>query len=127
MSVHNVKVVNIRPKYVNLQKWCEDPENVYIGRRGVVFIDKIRYPLQDSIWCNPFKIGKDGDRDEVICKYEKYIRDKLEKNPVLRDELKKLKNKNLGCWCAPDKCHGDILLKILHEDEQKKNVEEEQR
>lgn len=125
MSVHNVKVVNIRPKYVNLQKWCEDPENVYIGRRGVVFIDKIRYPLQDSIWCNPFKIGKDGDRDEVICKYEKFIRNKLEKNPVLREELKKLKNKNLGCWCAPDKCHGDILLKLLNEESLKKNVEEE--
>jgi hypothetical protein len=29
--------------------------------------------------------------------------------------LKKLKNKVLGCWCYPEKCHGDILIKILEE------------
>ena len=31
---------------------------------------------------------------------------------------KKLKNKVLGCWCKPDKCHGDILIKILNEIEE---------
>ncbi len=115
--IKNVKVANIRPKYENLQSWCEDENNVYIGRRGVVFIDNKRYPQNDSIWCNPYKIGKDGDRDEVIAKYEIYIRNKLEKEPMMKEELKKLKNKNLGCWCSPDKCHGDVLLKILNENE----------
>jgi hypothetical protein len=23
--------------------------------------------------------------------------------------------KNLGCWCKPEKCHGDILIKIIEE------------
>lgn len=32
MSVVNVKVGNIRPKYSNLREWMEDPTNVYIGR-----------------------------------------------------------------------------------------------
>ena len=23
-----------------------------------------------------------------------------------------LKDKRLGCWCKPEKCHGDILVEI---------------
>jgi hypothetical protein len=30
------------------------------------------------------------------------------------NQLIKLKGKNLGCWCKPDKCHGDILLEIIN-------------
>ena len=29
--------------------------------------------------------------------------------------LEELVDKNLGCWCYPDKCHGDILFKLLKE------------
>ncbi len=29
--------------------------------------------------------------------------------------LHKLKGKRLGCWCHPDKCHGDILVELLEE------------
>ena len=62
-----MKVQHIRPKgYENLRAWCTDESNEYIGRRGVVFIDKKRYPEEDSVWANPYKIGKDGDRDEVL-------------------------------------------------------------
>ncbi len=114
-TIVNVKVGNIRPKYNNLKEWCEDPDNIYIGRRGIVFVDKMRYPLNDSIWCNPYKIDKDGTRDEVINKYEVYIRNRLINNPELKEELKKLKNKNLGCWCYPEKCHGNVLMKIINE------------
>ncbi len=114
-KVKNVKVVNIRPGFKDLKEWCEHPDNVYIGRRGIVFVDKKRYPTEDSIWCNPYKIGKDGDRDEVIQKYEIYIRNRLEKEVGLKDELKRLKDKNLGCWCAPEPCHGDVLIKLIQE------------
>ncbi len=66
-----------------------------------------------SKWGNPFVIGKDGDREEVIKKYEEYIRNKPE---LLRD-LHELKNKRLGCWCKPRyACHGDILVKLLEEE-----------
>ena len=42
MAVVNCKVANIRPKYENLQEWMEDPNNVYIGRGGIVFINNQR-------------------------------------------------------------------------------------
>lgn len=38
MSVVNVKVTYIRPSFMNLEEWCKDANNVYIGRKGVVFV-----------------------------------------------------------------------------------------
>lgn len=70
---------------------------VYIGR--------------PSKWGNPFVIGKDGTREEVIAKYEQWIR----QNPVLMDALPELKGKTLACWCSPQVCHGDVLVKLVRE------------
>ena len=82
-------------KVVHCKKESYD---VYIGR--------------GSIWGNPFKIGKDGTRDDVISKYEAYIMNKRS----LIDRLPELIDKTLGCWCSPKSCHGDIL-KVMIEDE----------
>lgn len=61
-------------------------------------------------WGNPFSIGKDGTREEVIKKYENYLLG----NTDLMNSLHELKNKTLGCWCKPKDCHGDILLKYAN-------------
>ena len=112
-KVVNVKVKHIRPKYDNLKEWMTDPMNVYIGRRGVVFINKRRFPDNDSVWANPFKVGKDGTRDEVVAKYRKYITLRLATDSNLRKKLKQLKGKHLGCWCAPCACHADVLVDLI--------------
>jgi hypothetical protein len=120
MSVCNCKVKFIRPEYANLKEWCKDEKNVYIGRKGIVFIKneitekKERYPKISSVFCNPFKVGKDGNREEVIEKYENYITEKIQLEPELKIRLIEMKNKNLGCWCYPEKCHGDILIDIIN-------------
>jgi len=62
-------------------------------------------------WGNPFKIGKDGNREEVVEKYEKWIRN----HPKLLKCLPELVGKRLGCWCKPKVCHGDVLLKLMKE------------
>ena len=54
MSVVNCKVKYIRPEYTNLKIWMEDGNNIYIGRAGVVFIDKQRFPKSASKFANPF-------------------------------------------------------------------------
>lgn len=111
----NVKVSNVKVKFIrsegyhNLKEWCKNPNNLYIGRKGVVFIDGERFPKNSSIWANPYKIGKDGTRAEVLEKYRKYITSKIESGEV---KLNELKGKNLGCWCHPDGCHGDILVSL---------------
>ena len=44
------------------------------------------------------------------------IRDrmKIEKEPELKSKLILMKRKNLGCWCHPEYCHGDILLELIN-------------
>lgn len=112
--VVNVKVAYIRPQYNNLKEWCADKTNLYIGRKGIVFIDGERYPKQDSPWANPFKISDDLTRDDVVNKYRKYILTKLKKDEL---NIKDIRHKRLGCWCVePNKdviCHGHILIDIL--------------
>jgi hypothetical protein len=121
MSVKNVKVAFIRKEeYDNLKEWMEDEDNVYIGRKGVVFIadenGKQRFPKENSPFHNPFKIDKDNTREDVLKKYKIYIKDKL-KDKNFRKMLYSLKGKNLGCWCCPEKCHGDILLELINQNE----------
>jgi hypothetical protein len=113
MSVCNVKVEYIRPRYKNLKEWCEDPQNVYIGRGGIVFIDKKRYPTKDSVWANPYKINADNSREQVLELYRAHITEHLNKEASLRVQLETLRGKTLGCWCYPEPCHGDILLSLL--------------
>ena len=61
-----------------------------------------------SKWGNPFVIGKDGTREEVIQKYKAYILTKFPKEYIVSE----LKDKKLGCYCYPLPCHGDILKEI---------------
>lgn len=91
----------------------DDPQNVYIDRAGVVFVNKEIYPKQASPFANPYKIGKHGTREQVLQKYRVYILEKLEKELSLKKELESLKCKNLECWCHPEPCHGDILLELI--------------
>lgn len=110
-KVVSVKVKYIRPKYNDLREWRREKNNVYIGRAGVVFIDRVRYPKVGSLWANPFKVGKDGSREEVLDLYEEYVRG----NELMMRLLPDLKGKTLGCWCKPEGCHGDVLVKLLNE------------
>lgn len=64
------------------------------------------YIGRGSKWGNPFRIGVDGDRDTVIAKYESWLRDQ---HHLLR-ALDELRGRDLVCFCAPDTCHGDLLL-----------------
>jgi len=72
--------------------------------RDVVYIGR------PSKWGNPFVIGKDGDRASVILKYENYLLN----SPELLKQLDELRGKDLVCFCAPNACHGDVLIKILN-------------
>lgn len=114
IKICNVKVSNIRPKYNNLKEWINDPNNIYIGRKGIVFIDGQRYPSQDSIFANPFKISGNDTRDIVIEKYKKYLLEKIKNKEITNKDILQLKGKNLGCWCCPEKCHWDVLLEIIN-------------
>jgi hypothetical protein len=82
----------------NDQQFIKDlgKDAVYIGR--------------GSKWGNPFIIPKDGDRDEVILKYA----EKLIEDTSLLGSIGELTGKYLVCYCAPEACHGDILIELAN-------------
>ena len=71
--------------------------DVYIGRPGP--------------WGNPFVIGEDGSRDEVIAKYRSHLWERVKASPEFVSKLASLHGKVLGCYCAPQPCHGDVLVR----------------
>lgn len=85
-----------------------DEYDLYIGRANG------RKRLKASPFANPFVIGRDGDREGVVAKYEDYLRSR----PDLMARLPELRGKRLGCWCAPSACHGDLLARLADEGEQ---------
>jgi hypothetical protein len=83
-----------KPCVVHCKK---DIYDVYIGR--------------PSKWGNPFTIGRDGDRGTVVRLYKEWILTQ----PDLLAALPELKGKVLACWCAPQLCHGDVLLELAND------------
>jgi len=84
-------------KVLNKYKDIIPSDAVYIGR--------------GSKWGNPFRIGVDGTREEVIQKYQRW----LTRQPALviaaRSELK---GKDLVCFCTPKQCHGTTLWNLAN-------------
>ena len=78
----------------NLSNVSRKMIDVYIGR--------------PSRWGNPFNLTASTDRREVIRKYAQYL---LGRPDLLRD-VGQLRGKVLGCWCAPQRCHGDVLARL---------------
>ena len=88
------------PRVVNKSELRHKPYlvGVYVGR--------------PSKWGNPFQIGRDGTRAEVVQKYRQFI---CERPDLIADAKEELCGHDLICWCAPLACHGDVLLEIANE------------
>ena len=84
------------PNVVNRRTARARPGDVYIGR--------------PSRWGNPFVIGRDGTRDQVIELYRRRLWTDLHEGRTSRSDLAALVGKRLVCWCAPAPCHGDVLV-----------------
>ena len=86
-------------KVVNRDKG--DDYDIYIGR--------------GSVWGNPYRIGHDGDREEVIRKYEyDFQRKFLKPFDNFEENSKKINGKILACHCKPYACHGDVIAKFFN-------------
>ncbi len=91
MSERKTRVVNCK----------SENYDVYIGR--------------PSKWGNPFKIGKDGSRQEVILKFKNMI---ITNTELIKQIPVEIRGKTLGCWCTPDACHGDVLVELADKDQE---------
>jgi hypothetical protein len=107
--LHNV--ANVRDEGILQALQDRDPRLVYCGRANV------RFGLTESRWHNPFRIGPDGTRDEVIGKFEEY----LMADEALMEMLPSLRGKILVCWCKPESCHCEVLTHWAHQRSQERN------
>ena len=121
------KVCNCRVKYIrpagfdNLRDWMDDPNHVYVGRRGIVFLknksgQNERFPKKHSLFANIHRLA--------AVNYKKWIRAQILDNPqrfgvytigekdddedddeeTIQLALMGLKGKTLGCWCVQSAC-----------------------
>lgn len=87
------------PVVVNIKGTRDFPEyTLYIGRS----MNMGGWKLSKSKWFNPFPVKQYG-LEESLRRYEEYLKDNL------LDDLHELTGQHLGCWCKPNRCHGDIL------------------
>ena len=112
--------------YKSFGQWYDGENNIYIGRNAAKYAQRGVY---DSKWANPFtcldwSVSKEEWvlEDLVKC-YENYVR----KNPQLMNSLHELEGKQLGCWCKPGPCHGDVLVKLYKEKYEKQPSEKKRK
>nr|DAE39524.1 MAG TPA: protein of unknown function (DUF4326) [Bacteriophage sp.] len=105
-----------------------DDTNALLGvsARPIIIVNKHHgksgeYIGRGSPLGNPFIIGKDGSREQVIAKYRVWLNEQImRKNPVVLNELNRLGNKAidekglaLQCFCYPKPCHGEVIKEKL--------------
>jgi hypothetical protein len=83
------------------------PGVIYVGRAAP------RLGLPASPFANPFRIGPDGGRADVIQRYRSWILGR----PDLLLRLHELRGRPLACWCAPEACHAHVLEALVDADE----------
>ena len=118
-----VKVNNLRKLgYESLKEWIADEKNLYVGRRGRIFITsesdfpfgkKEIFHYKGSRWQNPYKVtGKLAKAvEDSLRLYKKHL-----KESGLIEEISELEGLNLGCFCNDsDLCHAQLLVDLLDE------------
>ena len=129
-QVVNVKVAELRKHGVQtLKDWLLDPNHLYIGR-SMCYVEG----ATSSKWRNPYPLSRLGEGgalpnphpailrlersvkvrtkyslEEALELYEKHVRENL------WEDLEELEGKVLGCWCAPQPCHGNVLQRLYSE------------
>ena len=82
-----------------------------VGRRPAPHPVNVGRPTK---WGNPFVIGRKpaprrpGDARRVVARYRAWIAPQ----PALLAALDELRGKHLVCWCAPERCHAEVLLDL---------------
>lgn len=85
----------------------------------------LNFPTIVRIYTNPYKVGRDGDLDEVLAAYEGHARRLFRMYPSALANLRSVFSRGVvfGCWCPaksggwltlddPEICHGQVLLRL---------------
>lgn len=113
-AIDNITVVRVRAKVTGeLVQGCD----LYVGRACY----RKPWRQQASEFANPFSAKRYG-RAESLVLYEQHVRDTPELwhglDQIAVVALKQYQTglpMSLGCWCAPEPCHADVIVKLLKE------------
>lgn len=99
------RVVNLR------RRGCE----VYIGR-GPGGTHMMNTDPRERGWLgNPYIVNNEDERIDAVLNFLDDFVDKLKSDEEFYNEVKKIEGRNLGCFCAPKLCHGDVIIKFIED------------
>jgi len=95
----------------------------FIGK-DKIYIGRATKSLDRSVLANQYAIGFDGDRDQVIELYRRWLWYQVnigEGNPngAFKELLRIARLVKAGnpviltCWCKPLACHGDVIVRCV--------------
>jgi len=84
------------PRILNKKTDRIPPGAYYCGRPG---------PLG-----NPFVIGRDGTRDQVVDKFDAWVQTQQRLMAIITT----LEGRDLICWCAPLRCHCEPIRRLAN-------------
>ena len=98
------RVIHIKDTPSNYK---ENKEYVYIGRAG---------KGESGYFGNPFPLKNYKNRVECMEAFKKYFYDRIENDEEYRNKIMELKDKILVCFCAPQLCHGNLIVEYLNKE-----------
>ena len=91
---------------VNLRHLSGDRSAAALLERGLVRVDR------RTRWGNPFRSGPGAGRDEVVERYRRHLWGQIRRGDVALEDLAALADaRGLACWCAPRRCHAEVLAR----------------
>jgi hypothetical protein len=85
---------------------------VYVGRGQRYSWAKGTDVEHESPFKNPFTEKQAGSRERAVEMFREYITGRPE---LIERARRELRGRDLACWCAPEPCHGDVLLELANE------------
>ena len=90
-------------------------ENKKAYRGKGIYVGREMPGIPGSVLGNPFQIGRDGTREEVVEKYRRWLWEQIKLGNDVHVELKRIADLarrgdvSLVCWCAPNLCHATVI------------------
>lgn len=102
------------------------------GKNNWVYVARTNthYGLERSALANPFKVNELG-REDAIANYRVWLWKKiLNEDDAVMEALRVISNLNenseretaLVCWCHPEPCHAEIILRAVQSPEVKQRI-----
>jgi Domain of unknown function (DUF4326) len=90
-----------------------DPMVVHVYRgKFDVYVGRGQWKGEAPGWGNPVPLEKSKDSPEERRAVLRAYAEWLVGQDALLERIGELSGKRLGCWCAPKKCHGEILARL---------------